>query len=91
MTKILKKLRHCFFCGAECGCYDDYHPLDTCGKPECDQAARDEAERERALRCSCQIADHISDECARLGKCKERGTGSRFELELSTCSSPIPF
>lgn len=34
----------------------------------------------RGLRCSCQIADYISDECARLGKCKERFAG-RFRRE----------
>lgn len=30
------------------------------------------AEYERALRCSCEIANRVSDECTRLGKCKER-------------------
>lgn len=29
------KMRHCFNCGEELGCYADYDPLDTCGKREC--------------------------------------------------------
>ena len=31
------------------------------------------------LRCSCQIVDHVSDECLRLGKCKERAKPSALE------------
>jgi hypothetical protein len=34
------KMRHCFVCGEELGCYDDYDPLDTCGKRECEREAR---------------------------------------------------
>lgn len=44
------KMRHCFNCGAELGCYADYDPLDTCGKRECEREAQDamQAEREEA-------------------------------------------
>jgi hypothetical protein len=44
-------MHHCFYCGAELGCYADYHPLDTCGRLECAIGARDAyaEEREEAL------------------------------------------
>lgn len=36
IPKALKKMRHCFYCGAELGCYADYDPLaTTCGAREC--------------------------------------------------------
>lgn len=41
------KMRHCFNCGAELGCYADYDPLADCGKPECMREARYAAEAER--------------------------------------------
>ena len=41
------KMHHCFFCGDEIGVYADYHPLDTCGKSECEREARHQAEAER--------------------------------------------
>ena len=40
-------MRHCANCGVEMGRYRDYHRLDTCGKPECDREARNEARAER--------------------------------------------
>ena len=44
--------RHCWFCGASMGIIEDRHydRGDTCGKLECDRAARDAqaAEREEA-------------------------------------------
>jgi hypothetical protein len=43
----MPRLRHCFYCGTELGCYADYHPLDTCGGQECERAARDAVRRER--------------------------------------------
>jgi hypothetical protein len=43
----VKHMRHCFNCGAELGDYADYHPLDTCGKPECVRAAAEAVLRER--------------------------------------------
>ncbi len=46
MTKK-SKMRHCFYCGAELGMSAYYEPLDTCGKLECDRAARDAAQEER--------------------------------------------
>lgn len=46
MTKVLK-MRHCFYCGDEIGFYADYDPLDTCGKSECERAARDCLRQER--------------------------------------------
>src|SRR5258708_7203900 len=51
MTKAAR-MRHCFYCGAELGVYANADPLDSCGKPECERAARDEerAEREEAHR-----------------------------------------
>lgn len=36
----MKKMRHCFNCGAELGVYADYDPLDTCGANECEREAR---------------------------------------------------
>lgn len=44
------KMRHCFYCGEELGVSGYHHPLDTCGNPECDRAARaeDQAQREEA-------------------------------------------
>lgn len=47
VPKTLKKMRHCFYCGAELGYYTDYDPLDTCGARECDRAARDIARQQR--------------------------------------------
>ena len=41
------RMRHCFNCGAELGCYPDYEPLDTCGKMKCDREARNAMEAER--------------------------------------------
>jgi len=41
------KMRHCFNCGEELGCYADYSPLDDCGKEECARAARDAYAQER--------------------------------------------
>jgi hypothetical protein len=46
MTKIAK-MRHCFNCGAELGCYADYDRLDDCGKRECVRAAQDCCREER--------------------------------------------
>lgn len=40
------KMRHCFYCGDELGCYADYDPLDTCGKAECNRAASDAVAQE---------------------------------------------
>jgi hypothetical protein len=42
-----KRMRHCFNCGAELGAYADYHPLDTCGKTECEREAAEAVLRER--------------------------------------------
>lgn len=36
----VSKMRHCFYCGEELGCYDDYDELDTCGNPECERETR---------------------------------------------------
>jgi hypothetical protein len=46
------KMRHCFNCGAELCIYADHEPLDTCGKLECERAAREciAEEREEAHR-----------------------------------------
>ncbi len=41
------KMRYCFNCGEELGEYAYHDPLDTCGKRECDRAAREGAEQER--------------------------------------------
>lgn len=41
------KMRHCFNCGEELGVYADHDPLDTCGKRECERAARDCMAQER--------------------------------------------
>lgn len=41
------KMRHCFNCGAELGCYADYDPMDHCGKRECSRAAQDCFQQER--------------------------------------------
>lgn len=41
------KMRRCFNCGEEMGCYADYDPLDTCGKVECNRAASDSLAQER--------------------------------------------
>lgn len=48
----IAKMRHCFYCGEELGCYADYDPLDTCGKQECNREARDQdgMDREEAHR-----------------------------------------
>lgn len=43
----MQKLRHCFNCGAEIGCYADYNPLDTCGKGECEREAGRQMQYER--------------------------------------------
>ena len=47
MSKIAK-MRFCFNCGAELGCYADHDPLDDCGKIECSRAARDCYQQERS-------------------------------------------
>lgn len=41
------KMRHCFNCGAELGCYADYDRADTCGAQECNREARDSIAEER--------------------------------------------
>src|SRR5690348_11005910 len=48
MTKA-PKMRHCWFCGDELGVIEDRHYQrgDTCGKPECEREARDQAQYER--------------------------------------------
>lgn len=38
--KAPARMRHCFYCGEELGCYAEYEPLDTCGKSECEREAR---------------------------------------------------
>jgi len=43
----MNKMRRCFNCGDEIGVYSDYEPLDTCGKLECEKAARDAMRQER--------------------------------------------
>jgi hypothetical protein len=43
----MAKMRHCFYCGEAIGEYVDYDPLDTCGKQECERAARDLREEQR--------------------------------------------
>jgi hypothetical protein len=43
----MAKMRYCFYCGESLGCYDDYDQLDTCGKPECERAVRDELRHQR--------------------------------------------
>jgi hypothetical protein len=44
-----KRMRHCWHCGAEMGVIENryYDRGDTCGKRECDRAARDVAQEER--------------------------------------------
>lgn len=47
----MKKMQHCFNCGAELGVYDRLPgDHDTCGAPECEREARDAyvAERDEA-------------------------------------------
>lgn len=46
MTKK-PQIRFCFNCGDEIGCYADYDERDTCGKQECERAARDAYAQER--------------------------------------------
>jgi len=46
-----------------------------------DDLVEEAAERIRAFRCSCQIADHVSGECLMRGKCKERAIGSCGGME----------
>lgn len=45
-----RKMHYCFFCGEEIGVSYYSHPLDTCGKSECDReaAAQRQAERQEA-------------------------------------------
>lgn len=45
----MKKMRHCFNCGAELGLYSsaEYDPRDTCGQSECDREARNSIAEER--------------------------------------------
>jgi hypothetical protein len=43
----LPKMRFCFNCGAELGCYADSDPLDTCGAQECDREARNAVRNEQ--------------------------------------------
>ena len=47
MTK-LSRMRHCFNCGEELGCYADHDPLDHCGKTECVREAQYAAKAERS-------------------------------------------
>ncbi len=44
---MASKMRHCFYCGEELGEYANYHPLDTCGKRECERAASEAMAQER--------------------------------------------
>lgn len=46
-TMAQPKMRRCFNCGAELGVYADWHPLDTCGKLECEREANNQAAAER--------------------------------------------
>jgi len=41
------KMRYCFYCGEELGVSKYHDHYDTCGKPECDRAARDAMQQER--------------------------------------------
>lgn len=41
------KMRHCFYCGDELGCYVDYDPIDHCGKRECAREAQYAMQEER--------------------------------------------
>lgn len=43
------RVRHCFYCGADMGWIEDryYDRTDTCGSPECNRYARDDAAAER--------------------------------------------
>lgn len=43
------KIRHCWYCGADMGFIENryYDRGDTCGKQECDRAARDAHAEER--------------------------------------------
>lgn len=43
------KMRHCWNCGAELGVIENKHydRRDTCGSPECDREARNQAQAER--------------------------------------------
>lgn len=47
MTPKTSKMRHCFNCGADLGAYADYDRLDTCGQPECERAAQEQARDEQ--------------------------------------------
>lgn len=47
MRERAPKMKHCFNCGAELGVMTHHDPLDTCGKQECERAARDCATQER--------------------------------------------
>jgi hypothetical protein len=48
----MKKMRHCWNCGAELGEIEDrhYEKTDTCGARDCDRAARDMCQEEREER-----------------------------------------
>lgn len=48
--KHTKRRHYCWFCGADMGPWDRRfcQPTDTCGAKECEHAARDAAEEERA-------------------------------------------
>ncbi len=37
---MAKKMRYCFWCGEKIGICESWDDFDTCGKPECDMAAR---------------------------------------------------
>ena len=43
------KMRHCWYCGEELGVIERrlYDDRDTCGKRECERAARDAEQQER--------------------------------------------
>ena len=48
-TKPKTKMRYCWYCGEELGVIENRHydRSDTCGKQECERAARDAARAER--------------------------------------------
>lgn len=44
----MRAMRYCFYCGEELGVYDDFgERYETCGKRECERAARDSQAQER--------------------------------------------
>ena len=44
----LARMRYCFNCGSELGCYAEHDPLDNCGRRDCQRAVRDVLREERA-------------------------------------------